>query len=222
MVGNHPEGNVNAFLLAINTATQLGKLVQIGLEHIRVIVRRFAFYGAYQALETHAGIDVLCGQRHQGTVRLALKLHEDQIPDFDDLRVVRIHKVRPGLCAALGSRAQINVDFRAGATGSRFAHFPKIIFFRAIENAVCRHVLSPHTACLVVGGQSIPCIAPKDGDVQLLRIQAVYLRQKLPGPVNGFLLEVVPKAPIAQHFKQRVVVGVNAYFLQIVVLPADA
>ena len=101
VVGNHPEGDVNALLLAIFASTELGKFVQIGLEHIRVIVGRFAFYGAHQALESHTGIHVLCGQRHQGTVRLSLKLHEDQIPDFNDLGVVRIDQVGPSLRTAL-------------------------------------------------------------------------------------------------------------------------
>ena len=90
-----------------------------------------------------------------------------------------------------------------------------------MEDAVYGDVLAPHAACLIVGRQSIARVAPKDGDVQLLGIQAVDLRQKLPGPVDGFLLEIVAKAPVSQHFKQGVVVGINAYFLQIVVLSAD-
>lgn len=44
--------------------------------------------------------------------------------------------------------------------------------------------------------------------------------EELPGVANGFLLEVVPKGPVAQHLKEGVVVHILAHVIQVIVLAA--
>ena len=65
-------------------------------------------------------------------------------------------------------------------------------------------------------------VAPKNGDVQAILVELANHGQELPGPINGFLLEVVSKGPVTQHFKEGMVVGVDAHFFEVVVLPAHA
>ena len=48
--------------------------------------------------------------------------------------------------------------------------------------------------------------------------ESVHLCEKLPRPGDGLLLEVVPKGPVAQHFKKGVVVRVLAHVVQVIVL----
>ena len=83
-------------------------------------------------------------------------------------------------------------------------------------------MLEPHTLGLVVGSQSIALITSKHGHVEAVLLKLAYLREEFPGPINGLLLKVVSKGPVAEHFKQRVVVGVNTHLLEVVVLATDA
>ena len=68
----------------------------------------------------------------------------------------------------------------------------------------------------------VALVALEVGHVEPVFGQLEHLRQQFPGPGNGVLFEIVAKAPVAQHLKHRVVVGVVAYLLQVVVLAADA
>ena len=45
---------------------------------------------------------------------------------------------------------------------------------------------------------------------------------QFPGPVDGFLLEVIAEGPVAEHLEERVVVGVEADVFEVVVLAAGA
>lgn len=45
--------------------------------------------------------------------------------------------------------------------------------------------------------------------------------EQFPSISNGLLLEVVPKGPVAQHFKEGVVVHILAHIIQIVVLASS-
>ena len=67
-------------------AGQLADRVQDRREHIGVVVARLALQHRRDALEAHAGIDVLGRQRRQRSVGVAVELDEDEVPDLDDVR----------------------------------------------------------------------------------------------------------------------------------------
>lgn len=58
--------------------------------------------------------------------------------------------------------------------------------------------------------------------VRIGRQRSTNLREKLPGPSDGILLEVVPKGPVPEHLEEGMVVGVLAHVVEVVVLPAGA
>ena len=72
--------------------------------------------------------------------------------------------------------------------------------------------------------RKIQSIVPAEvGDVQPVRIEAVYLGQKMPRLDDGKLLIVaIVEAPSTKHLKVGVVVGVVADLLEVVVLAAGA
>ena len=45
---------------------------------------------------------------------------------------------------------------------------------------------------------------------------------ELPGPFDGFLFEIVAEAPVAEHLEERVVVGVEADVVEVVVFAPGA
>ena len=51
-----------------------------------------ALQGAYESLEAHAGVDDVHGELLERSVCLAVELHEDEVPDFNDLWVVFIYQ----------------------------------------------------------------------------------------------------------------------------------
>jgi hypothetical protein len=53
-------------------------------------------------------------------------------------------------------------------------------------------------------------------------VEPPHFGEKLPRPLDGFLLEVVAEGPVAQHFEEGVVVAVATDHVQIVVLARDA
>ena len=61
---------------------------------------------------------------------------------------------------------------------------------------------TPDVGRLVVTGAVL--IAGEDGEGQLVLVQAQVIRagQEFPGPGDGFLLEVIPQGPVAQHFEE--------------------
>jgi hypothetical protein len=68
----------------------------------------------------------------------------------------------------------------------------------------------------------MPCsaIALEVRRVHALLGQAVDVDEKLGGPVDRLLLEVVAKRPVAEHLEERVVVRVFADIVEVVVLAA--
>ncbi len=80
----------------------------------------------------------------------------------------------------------------------------------------------PQVARLQVRLQTLGLIALEVGGVQAGLIQAPDFGQQLPRPGDGLALEVVAEGPVAQHFEERVVVGIVPDVVQVVVLAAGA
>ena len=59
---------------------------------------------AGDALEAHAGIHVLGGQRREGAVRVGVELDEDEVPDLDALGGALVDEARPW-CRPAGVRS---------------------------------------------------------------------------------------------------------------------
>ena len=179
---------------------------------------------ADEALEAHARVDHVHRELLQRTVGLAVELHEHEVPNLNHLRVVLVHQVaaRDATGLALLRGTAIDMDLRAGAAGTRVAHLPEVVVLVAVDDVILRHVLGPVAGCLVVAGDVFLWRPLEHGHVEVFRIQLQHINEILPGHVDGALLEVVAKRPVAQHLKHRVVIRVVAHLLQVVVLAADA
>ena len=58
--------------------------------------------------------------------------------------------------------------------------------------------------------------------IEQVLVYLVHFGEKLPGPVYGFYLEVVTKAPVAEHLEHGVMVGIVADLFQVVVFSAHS
>ena len=71
-----------------------------------------ALQHAHQALEAHARVDDVHRQLLQRAISLTVVLHEHEVPDLDDLRVVLVHQLTTGFAILLllgGTRVYMNL-----------------------------------------------------------------------------------------------------------------
>ena len=226
MVGDHAIGNIDRvfeclFISAWLISTRTGDLLDLGenrLEHIRVIVAINTLQDADDAFKAHAGVDVLGGQRDQLPGLLAVVLDKNEVPYFDNgVLSIRVDKRR-----AIFIGAAVVVEFRAWAARAGVAHLPEVVLLVAGMDARRGEVLEPEFFRFEVGLKAFVCVAFEIGRVQAFGVDAPYVDQELPRPVDGLLFEVVAKGPVAEHLEEGVVVGVLAHIVEVVVLAASA
>ena len=218
MVGNDAHGNVNRLVLAVGLASHLPQLLDQRLENIGVVIGLLALYRHAEAFKTHARIHVFFRQLHQTSVGAAFKLHEHVVPDFHHQRVVVVHAFAAGHAPPFLVRTQVNVDFGTWAARAGIAHLPEIVLFAAEQNPVFGQEPFPDFQCFVIRLKVFGFIATENGGVQAVFGQLVHFGQQFPAPFQRIFLEIIAEAPVAQHFKHGVVVGVVAHIFQVVVL----
>ena len=222
MVGNDAHGHIDTLLLTVGEARKFGNFANDGLEDIGVVVGVLALEHTHQAFEAHTGVDDLVGKPFERTVGFAVVLHEDEVPNLDDLWIVLIDERCSGHLGLFFLRAAIDVDFRARAAGTGVAHFPKVVVLVAVDDVVFGEVAFPDGSRFVIALQSGGFVAFEDGDVKVLRVDFQYIHQELIGKGDGIFFEIVAKGPVAEHFKHGVVVGVVSHLFEVVVLTAHA
>ena len=222
VVGADAHGHFHFLALVILVAGEFLQLADQAAEHVGVVVGGLALEHHAQALEAHAGVDVLGGQRLEVAVGLAVVLHEHEVPDLDDVVVVGVHEITAGNLRDFLVGTEVDVDLRAGTTGAGVAHLPEIVVLVAQQDMVRRHMLEPGFLRLGVEGGAVVGRAFEHGRIELGLVDLVHLGEELPGPVDGLGLEIVAEAPVAQHLEHRVVAAVMAHRLEVVVLAAHA
>ena len=123
-------------------------------------------------------------------------------------------------------------DLGAGAAGASVGHHPEVVAFVAATLVVA----NADDASLLLHALRRPAGLDKnifpDGvglvvfkvhrGIQFFSGQLVNRGQQLPSPVQALFLEIVAKAPVAQHLEEGVVARGVAHVFQVVVLAAGA
>ena len=250
MVRNHAEGNrllkriiLRAYLLGpgrrihvrILPSAQHLQAVKQGAEHVRGVIGRLAgkilepvraLHDGARAFKAHARIHVARRKIAHGAVALRIILDEHQVPDFYALVGILVHQA----ALRIPLRGQVHVQLGTGAAGAGFTHHPEIILHVPVHDLHVRvqpagtEQLRPVIPGLLVklSGIALALVRRVYGGVQPFRREPPPFHHQLPGPPDGFLLEIIPEGPVPQHFKKRMVVGIITHILQVVVLAAGA
>ena len=144
-------------------------------------------------------------QRNELALFVLVVLHEDVVPDLDVLAAVAAR-------TAIGTALLLaGVDEHLGVRTARTrrpGRPPPVVLTRQAENPLIGNAerLPDRNGLLV--RRDVPCLAllafaAEDGDVELLRLEAEMLRQKLKAPADRLLLEVVVQRPVAEHLEER-------------------
>ena len=177
-----------------------------------------------EALEAHAGIDVLRGQRGEGAVGVGVELDEDVVPDLDALGAALVDE--PPFGVARGG--EVDVDLRARTARAGLAHHPEIVLFVAVHDVDrgiepdAAELLRPQLPRLLIALARIARIGLVDGGVNAVRREMEALDDQLPRPPDGFLFEVVAEAPVPEHLEEGVVIRVEPDVIEVVVFAAGA
>ena len=183
------------------------------LEYVDAVVVVRALHDGRDTFQAHAGIDRGLGQIDHFAVRLAVVLHEHQVPDLDETIAVFFRRAgRP----APDVRAVVVEDLGARTTRPGIAHLPEVVLGTDARQAFFRDTDLVFPDCLGLGVFFI------DRDPELVLGQPQLLGQKPPGKVDGLALEVITEREITQHLEKRVVAGRVAHVFQIVMLAAGA
>ncbi len=110
MVCQNAHGYVGLLLNAILLATEAADDADDWLEDISIVVRGLTLEGANEALEAHAGINDVSWQLLQTAIGHAVILHEDDVPDLDDLWMILVDELTTALSSLLFVRTRVIMD----------------------------------------------------------------------------------------------------------------
>ena len=92
-------------------------------------------------------------------------------------------------------------------------------FWRLLPlNFVTIHPASSKECCLINSVHPFVLIRAKNRCVNPLFRESPNLGHQFPGPVDRFLLEIIPERPVAEHFEKSVVICVQPHVFEIVML----
>ena len=222
MVGAYTHGHVGLLFLTVFQSGDVLYLFYYRLEHVSVVVRVLALQRAHETLEAHTGIDDVHWQRFERAVGLAVELHEDDVPDLDNLRVVLVHELASRHFGLLLRRTRVEVYLRARTARTRIAHLPEVVVLVSVYNVVGRHVLCPETCSLLVACYAFLRRAFEHCHVKIFGRKMQHINEIFPRIVYGSLLEIIAEAPVAEHLEHCVMVCVVSHFFKVVVLATHA
>ena len=178
VVGDHPEGHVALLVLPVAHPGDLHDLLHDVLHRVHQEQVVHPLHDASQALQSHAGVDVLLLELAVVPLAVVVKLGEHQVPDLHIPVAVAAHAAG-GLAAAV-LLPPVEVDLRAGAAGAG-AVLPEVVLLAQALHVALRHadLFRPDVPGLVV--------VLVDGDVQKLLRHLEHLGEELPGPGDGLL-----------------------------------
>ena len=189
-----------------------------GLEDIRIIVGMLTLNDTYQALKAHSRIYDIHGERLQMTVGLTLILHEHDVPYLYDLWIVLVDQVAALHIATLLGQAVVDMYLRTGTARTCIAHLPEVVMLVTIDDVVGRHMLEPILCSLIISLEAFLQTSLKDSDIEVLGIELEHIHQVFPCHIDGSLLEVIAKGPVAQHLKHGMVISIVSHLFQVVML----
>ena len=134
------------------------------------------------------------------TVSVTVKLCEYVVPHLHEtVTVTAYFTVRLSAAVLL---AAVIINLRAGATGT-CAVLPEVIALAGLRIAVKTGDAVGRNADLFVPDLKCFLILAVDGRIQTVLLKTQNFCQKLPGPCNRLMLEIISKGEVSEHLKKR-------------------
>ena len=214
VIGNDPGRNISLLVCPVFLPAYLFHRPYNGLEKIRVVVALDSLNHRCQALKPHTRINIRFRQGIEVAVFISIELREYMVPDLKMAIAFTEHAAF--LPAAANLRSLVKNYFRAGTTWTGFTHHPEVTVHPHADNPFGRnaHFLIPDLKGLIV--------ILVNGNPEFLLRKPHLVREKIPSPENGFLLEIAAKGKIPQHFKKGMMTGRMTDVFQVIVFSTGA
>ena len=125
-------------------------------------------------------------QRRKFSLEVTVILDENEVPDFDHIRVVGVDQGAAGQVV----RAVV-VQLRTRPARPGVTHGPEVVLFAAGVDLLVRQMLEPELTRLRIRFQTFLFVAFEIGSVQPLGVQLHNIDQKFPRPVDSLFLEII-------------------------------
>mmetsp|Transcript_91893 Transcript_91893/g.230998 ORF Transcript_91893/g.230998 Transcript_91893/m.230998 type:complete len:316 (-) Transcript_91893:265-1212(-) len=182
-------------------------------EKVSVVVAPLLLQDGCHALQTHTGVNMLVWQFRQLSRIVAIELHENQIPNLNNIWIIRVYQR-----GSIPATNAVVVKLSARTARAYSAHLPEVIALPKRKYAGRWQVPFPELFGFQVWWEPHHLITAKVRRIDPFRLECIHRSEQLPSEVNGFDLEVIAKAPIAKHLKEGVVVVVAPDIIQVIVL----
>ena len=211
MIGDQANGYIHRLVGLIGHSRNLTDPVPDGFHGVYVKDGVHVLHHHRQALQAHAGIDIFLRKFFVMSLSVALKLGEYVIPDLHKTVAVTAH-FTVGLTAAIFLTPVI-INLRTGTAGT-CSMLPEIVAGAVLLPIKPGNLLGRNTDLFVPYPESL-IVLSINGRIEPVGIHTDGLRQKLPAPGNGLMLEIIPKGKIAQHLKKGQMAGGLAHILDV-------
>ena len=206
MVGDQTDGYVFCIILLIFYICKFTDFVAKCLKCIYIKNRIYILDNNSQTLQSHTGINVLLLQLSVISFSVVLKLGKYVVPYFHV--TVALTSDRTSRFAAAVFLTAVIVDLRT-RTARACTMLPEVVFFSKTEDTLrCN-------ADLFVPDLERFLIVLVNRRIQSFRVQSDYLGQKLPGPGDRFVFEIIAERKVTQHFKEGTMSCCFTYVLDI-------
>ena len=222
MVSHYAHSHIHFVVFAIFSTTNFAYSLQKWLEYVGIVVWSFALYSHAKTLKAHTCVDYFVRKWLERTISFAVVLHEHVVPNLNHLWVVAIHKVATIDLCALCIWTKVDMNFRTRTTRTCIAHFPEVIFFVTIDNAINSNIFSPNVGSFVIAFKTFGRRTFEYCNIETVFVEFEHFSKIFPSPSNSLSFEIVAKRPVTQHLKHSVVVSVVTYLFEVVMLTAHA
>ena len=206
MVCNQTNGYIIFVVFLIYLSCHLTYMISQCTYSIYIKNRIYILYNTGQTFQSHTGINIFILQCCIISITVVLELGKYIVPDLHITVTVTSYGTAWFSTAILFST--VIVDLRTWSTRSCTV-LPEVVFLTKTENTFrCNtYFFIPDIKCFI--------IIHIHGWIQAIRIQSNYFRQEFPGPVDGFMLEIISKREVTQHLKECTMTCGLTYILNI-------
>ena len=206
MVCDQTDGNIVCIIFLIFFMCDFTYKITKCTDCIYIKNRIYILNNDSKSLKTHTSIDVFLFQCCIVSVSIILELCENVVPYFHVTVAVTTYGTSWFSTAVF--LTTVIVDLRTW-TAWTCAVLPEVVLFSETENTFRRN---PYFFVPDIEGFIIIQV---NGWVETVCIKPYNLSKKLPGPVDGFFLEVITKREITKHFKESTVTCGFTYIFDI-------
>ena len=213
VVGNYPVGGGELVRGTVGTLHKLRHGIDDRREEVGFVVGLDPLQNHGEALEPGTGVDTRFRQWMQLALGVTVELHEDQVPDLDDVVTLAVDQL--GAAGRHGVRTAVVVDLRARSAGAGLSHRPIVVLLVESKYPIrrCTDLFPQLGGVIVIGVNGEP--QPIDG-------QAIDVDHQLPRELDRLLFEIVAKRKVAEHLEEGVVTGRVANVFEVIVFAARA